>query len=68
MSNSRKRSEPQTFILKMNGDRTVLFTPEMYDVKTGMLHGNDDGGKPVSISVGRSLVPYQPIELEWDDD
>ena len=63
-----KCTKLETYILRMEHDRPVLFTPNIYDARTGILHGNDDGGKPVSISIGRSLTPYQPVELEWEDD
>lgn len=66
--NTNRFGKPQTFILGMKFGRPILFIPTSYDARTGILHGNDDGGKPVSISVGRSLTPYQPVELEWDDE
>ena len=60
--------KPQTFLLGMKRDRPVLFTPEKYDARTGLLHGYDNGNNPVSISVGRSLTPYQPVKLEWEEE
>jgi len=60
--------KPQTFLLGMKRDRPVLFTPVEYDARTGLLHGYDNGEKPISISVVQSLIPYQPVELEWDDE
>ena len=60
--------KPKTFILGMKRERPVLFTPVEYDARTGLLHGHDDGERPISISVGRSLTPYEPVELEWDDE
>jgi hypothetical protein len=61
-------TKPQeAFIVPINGER-VAFTPDKYDAKTGRLYGYDHRGNSVSISVGRSLTPCQPIELEWDDD
>lgn len=56
------------FILRMNGDRPVLFTPLKYDARTGLLHGFDNAEKPLSVPVDERLKPYQPIQLEWDDD
>lgn len=63
-----KFTNPKTFILRMKEDRPVLFTPTEYDARTGMLHGYDNAEKPISVPVDRSLIPYQPVELEWDDE
>ena len=38
------------FIVPIRGER-VAFTPDKYDARTGILHGNNDRGNPVSISV-----------------
>ena len=63
-----RRFERKVFILRMNEDRPVLFTPTKYDTRTGLLHGFDHGERPLSIPVGTYLTPYEPVELEWDDD
>ena len=68
MSEKTHRGRPKTFILQMNEDRPVLFTPTKYDARTGMLHGYDNGEKPISVPVMRGLIPYKPAELEWEDD
>ena len=61
--------EPKTFILGgMKRERPILFTPVEYDARPGLLHGFGNGDRPISISVGRSLTPYEPVELEWDDE
>lgn len=61
-------SKPKTFILRMNGDRPVLFTPTEYEPGTGVLHGYDNGERPLSIPVDTYLTPFTPVEVEWDDD
>lgn len=44
----------------------VIFTPKRYDPKTGQLIGVNQHGKPISVAVKDFIMPYKPVELNWD--
>jgi len=51
----------------LDGDRQqVIFTPKKYDPKTGQLIGTNQHGKPISVAVKDFIMPYKPVELDWD--
>jgi hypothetical protein len=46
--------------------RQVIFTPKKYDPKTGQLIGVNQQGKPIAVAVKDFMMPFKPVELEWD--
>ena len=46
--------------------RQVIFTPKKYDPTTGQLIGVNQHGKPISVAVKDFIMPYKPVELDWD--
>lgn len=62
--NTTTKDKQFTFL---DGNRhQVIFTPRRYDPRTGQLIGVDQYGKPISVAVKDFMMPYKPVELEWE--
>ncbi|MEZ6142549.1 MAG: hypothetical protein R3B84_18470 [Zavarzinella sp.] len=62
--NATTREKQFTFL--DDDRRQVIFTPKKYDPKTGQLIGVNQQGKPIAVAVKDFIMPYKPVELEWD--
>lgn len=60
-------STSKTFVVGYQEGRTLVFTPEKYEAKTGELHGLNNSGQPVVIPLSDLLPPYEEAGLVWDD-
>jgi len=59
-------TKPKQFTFLDENRQQVIFTPKKYDPKTGHLIGVNQQGKPISVAVKDFMMPYKPVELEWD--
>lgn len=57
---------PKQFTFLDENRQQVIFTPQKYNPKTGQLVGVNQHGKPISVAVKDFMMPYKPVELEWD--
>lgn len=66
MMSERTQTQTKAFTFLDAERRQVIFTPQKYDPATGQLLGVNQDGKPISVSIGDFLLPYKPVELNWD--
>jgi len=64
--NENTKTTDKQFTFLDEHRRQVIFTPKKYDPKTGQLVGLNQSGKPIAVAVNDFMMPYKPVELEWE--
>ena len=65
MSENTKTTDKQ-FTFLDEDRRQVIFTPKKYNPNTGQLVGINQQGKPIAVAVKDFIMPYKPVELDWE--
>ncbi len=58
----------KSFVLEEHKGQTVVFTPQRYDAKTGLLHGVSHTGCAMWLNVAGFLREHVESKLNWKDE